>query len=152
MTEYAVKPGGTPKWTRDAALNDSDKSFTVPAGKVWEMRSVHGEIGCTGTVGNRSLMVQITNGTDAVDSSPKTASITATQYGVIKASYGGAVFSTTAGFVPRLDGTAPSAGTAYGNSVPLLLPGYVVRVYDVAAIDAAADDLTVVLHYIEYDA
>jgi len=35
----------------------------------------------------------------------------------------------------------------------LLLPeGYTIRLYDRSAIDAAADDMIIVLHYVEYDA
>jgi len=143
---------GTPTWTRDATANDSDKTFTVPAGKLRMLLSVHAELTATATVGNRALVVLITDGTDTVFASPKTASITATNTGVLNLYADSGLFTTTAGYVPKLNGDAPAVGTGAGVNALLLPAGYVIRIYDAAAVDAAADDLTVVLHYVEYDA
>ncbi len=132
-------------WTRDATTNDSDKSFTVPAGNVWDLRGIYIDITSTATVGNRRPVVDITDGTNVLFTPYSTTNETATQRGVI-------VF----GFDSVTDDYAVSGPGNVNTNIgypPCLLPaGYVVRVYDVNAIDAAADDLTVVLHYIEYDA
>ena len=139
---------GTPTWVRDATLNDSDKSFSVPVGKMWKILGMQHTLTTSATVGNRTLTVIITNGTDQVwrvfQSTSLQAASTTYQYFIVPGN-------------PALTGAAggPSSVLITMGPVPdeLLLPaGYVVRVYDFAAIDAAADDLTVVLHYVEYDA
>jgi hypothetical protein len=144
-------PAGNLVWVRDATLNDSDKSFTVPANKRWNVRYIHGEITCTATVGNRSLAIIINDGTNNVLAAPKTANITASQTGVINAYSDGGIFATTAGYVPLLSAATPNVGTAASIGAMILPAGYVIRVYDFAAVDAAADDMTVVLQYEELD-
>jgi len=151
MTKDFIWGKGTPKWTRDAATNDSDKSFTVPAGKIWDLLSVQATMVNTATVGNRKLTMTITDGTDVVLVAPA---------GSVPAS-GAPMFQATGGNysllqLQRFDSLANATTggiTIAGLPIPCLLPaGYVVRVYDAAAIDAAADDMIVVLHYVEYDA
>jgi hypothetical protein len=101
----------------------------------------------TATVGNRTLTVVITNGADQVwrafqSPTPQAASGTA-QYFVVP---GNTVVTGAPG--------GPSSVLYSLGPVPndIYLPaGYVVRVYDSTAVDVAADDLTVVLHYVEYD-
>ena len=139
---------GTPTWVRDAALNDSDKSFTVPTGKIWVLKYIRGELTATATVGNRILMVNITNGTSVVYTRWAGTNIAATQVGIIEMHFDS--FSDEF----AIDSLVPTSTVARGIGVcSMVLPaGYVVRVLDNGAIDAAADDLTVVLHYVEYDA
>jgi hypothetical protein len=144
---------GTPRWVRDATLNDSDKPFTVPAGKIWKLIGIWIDFTASGVAGNRILQVNITNGTDNIFIGPKSAAIATgvvAEYVLFK-DYN--VFNTLATNAPWLanGGTANIASIA--PMPELYLPaGYVVRAYDYAAVDAAADDMTVVLHYIEYDA
>ena len=130
---------GTPAWVRDATANDSDKSFTVPAGKVWRLISVFASMSTTATVGNRTLVVSITDGTNIVYRSN---------------AFGNQAASTT--FLYNLFPESISQLTTGVQFQPipgeLLTAGYIIRVSDYAVIDAAADDLTVVLHYVEYDA
>ena len=137
MKEYPWGKG-TPTWVRDATLNDSDKSFTVPTGKVHDLKFVYVQFAATATVGSRTVAVVITDGTNEVLRCTAGSQVTA---------------SATARFI---FGQTTMDGYTGTTSEPLpgcLLPaGYVVRVYDVSAIDAAADDMTVVLHYVEYDA
>lgn len=147
MTEMVVKPGGTPTWTRDAALNDSDKSFAVGTAKCRELRYVRAVLVATATVGNRILSVEINDGTNVLWQKWIGTNITASQTGVFEIIFG----SNSDEFagdvtIPANNVTRLAAGPAC-----CLPSGYAVRVYDTAAIDAAADDLTVVLHYIEYD-
>lgn len=148
-------PHGTPKWNRDATPNDSDKSFTVPTGKVWHLKTVYAALIATATVGNRALVVVINNGADNVFISAKTGSIAASNSGTILIG-DIAVSGSTANQNPILDTAATPNATVYNGQFPsggFILPaGYIVRVYDTAAIDAAADDMTVVLHYWECDA
>ena len=150
MTEIRTTPGGTAKWTYDATANDSDKSFTVPSGKVWQPLMILGNIACTATVGNRNLLVTISNGTALVWNSIKGGNIAASGYGNIQ--IGIDVTISTTGRPPI---SALTAATVTVNDIMpyLMLPaGYIIRVYDLAAVDAAADDLIVSINYIEYDA
>jgi len=150
MKEYPWGKG-TPTWYRDAAANDSDKSFTVPTGKVRRLLSVHAEIECTATVGNRVLSVTLTDGTNTLWTSRVTGSIAATQFGAILI-YPEATTDAT-NLMRKLSNTGNVNVSLIYPCAPFVLPaGYVLRVYDAAAIDAAGDDLTVVLHYVEYDA
>ena len=48
---------GIPQLQADEAANDSDKSFTVPAGRMWELTSIWVELVSTATVGNRQMVV-----------------------------------------------------------------------------------------------
>jgi len=137
---------GTPTWTRDATLNDSDKSFTVPAGKLWHMKLVHAGLTATATVGTRLLQMRIAaDGTNSLGIFGQ-VSVTASQSGAVNYGFN-SVFDD-----------AVVAQVGYNNmqnigcSEVILTAGAVIRVYDQAAIDAAADDMTVVLHYVEYDA
>jgi len=140
---------GTPVWERDATANDSDKSFTVPTGKVRRYLTIAAQLVCTATVGNRSLRVNITNGTDLVYQFMHSGNITASQNGALYIESPGST-GTQIRYGP---GTAtPSVGKQETMPELILPAGYVIRVYDSGAIDAAADDLTVVLHYVEYDA
>ena len=118
----------------DAALNDSDKTLTVPAGKQWGLRSVYAKLISTATVGNRQMDVLVTDGSDNI-----VAKFVA---GAVQA----ASLTREYVFAP-----AQPQETGFTTGVmlralagDLVLPaGYKVRVYDSAAIDAAADDLTV---------
>jgi len=153
MTEYAVKPGGTPKWTYDATINDSDKSWTVPAGKLWELKHVHFETSNSAVAGNRLLLILVTDGTNAIWCSGYCAAIAASNTGIVE-TFVGAIFTTTNTQVFKLSGSGPSGAVLRVPLPPnfILKPGYVLRVYDAAAVDAAGDDTIASVLYIEYDA
>ena len=153
MKEYPWGKG-TPKWTYDATANDSDKSFTVPTGKIWKILSLEACLKATATVGNRVLQISISDGTNAIYRFQNSTNITASQQGTV---YMAA--NVTPGAVTKrgLEGAEPGVAQNTAVAVPspddmYLLAGYVVRVYDTAAVDASEDDLTVVLHYVESDA
>ncbi len=119
----------------DAALNDSDKTFVVPTGKQWRLYSVFASLIATATVGNRQLDVLLTDASDNVLAKYfASAVITATQ-------------TRTVIFAPGhpQDAAFAANGVMYRMLADgFVLPaGFKVRVYDSAAIDAAADDLTV---------
>lgn len=151
MTESRVIPGGTPKWLLDATANDSDKTFTVPAGKVWVMESIFAQLVATATVGNRVLMIQFGDGTNVVRTMRGSNNIAASQTGTYQTLRGTEPTNTTVG--RTLAGANANVSHADPMGMELVLPeGHTVRVWDFAAIDPNADDLTVVLHYVEYEA
>jgi len=153
MTEYAVTPGGTPKIEREATTNDSDKTFTVPTGKTWKLNSFVIDYTCSATVGNRNVVVSISPGGANNWSTPSTAiAPTASQHAIIEA-YPGAVYTNTAAQVPSPSGIVCDIGVRFPMPPEYYLPaGTTIRALDVATIAAAADDMTVILRYIEYDA
>lgn len=141
---------GTQTWVNDQTLNDSDKTFTVPANKQWKIRSIDSMLTATATVGNRLLGAYITTSADVIISAARCASCAATQTARTRI-VPGQTFSTTAlQQLGAVGGTNVSCTDGMANSV-VLVAGMKIRVYDTAAIDAAADDLQVVLHYEELD-
>jgi hypothetical protein len=118
----------------DVLINDSDKSFTVPAGENWEVLSVQVQLITTANAGTRIMTVEAQG-----DGSELLVRLTAgaTQIESLTRRYN---------FAANL----PQA-TAFVNDellVPLpslfrLDAGMILRVYDIAALDAAADDMEV---------
>lgn len=141
---------GTPKWVRDATANDSDKSFSVPAGKVWDIKYIGAHLVASATVGNRTLGLNMTDGANRIASSNRTAAITATNSGTLEVGFGNGLSGTTS--KQTVVGTTPSVGVQNVLPAMLLPAGFVIQVLDTTAVDAAADDLTVELFYVEYDA
>lgn len=143
---------GTPTWVYDATVDDSDKSFTVPAGKRWALKMIDSQLTCTATVGNRLLTITVaTSGTNYIVAA-RTTNVTASQTARARVIPGMAIATTA---LTRLDNPTGGTNVSVTDGMPndILLPaGAVVRVYDSAAVDAAADDLIVVIHYVEYDA
>ena len=122
--------------TRDADLNDSSKTFTVPTGEVWIITHVNVTLIATGDVGNRRLRVRTTDGTNQ-----------------LSISEAGAVFIASATLTCDFYPGAPDQTTAVANTlkvpmpVLILTPGHQLIVEDGAAIQAAADDMTVAFTY-----
>lgn len=139
-------------WVRDATANDSDKSFTVPADKIWDLKMIAVELVNTATVGNRQLLIRITDGTNIIWHSYLVTNTPASQAATFYLEVNsGVTRDATTRFGPTAAGASNIGITE--SIPPLLLPaGYVIRVWDYNAIDAAADDMVVELHYIEYDA
>ena len=124
-----------PSLQADENLNDSDKTFTVTAAKVWEILWIWVEFTSDGTAGSRQLTVELQ------DSLPDV------------------IFQMRAGIVQAQSLTryylfAPMGAeiVAFRDTdflyVPLppkiVLPAsYIIRVYDKAAIAAATDDMIV---------
>jgi len=143
---------GTPKIYRDGTLNDSDKSFTVPAGKLWKINAIYAQLNCTATVGNRELVAYVSDGANVILGFGTNVSVTASQVSVMRLRTGQGAYATTATVYLTAPQNLAEAGVNDGLPTDFYLPaGYIIRVYDVAAVDAAADDLVVVLHYVEYD-
>ena len=153
MSILRTAPGGSIKWTYDSTANDSDKSFTVPTSRVWHILGIIVEITTTATAGNRVLNVTFSNGTAVMFAGKPSGSIAASKVGGYRIFFNGGYPDTTTVFGKT---STPASAQDVGiilNMAPIYLPaGYIIRVYDVAAIDAAADDMNVAINYIEYDA
>lgn len=119
----------------DVTADDSDKTFTVPAGKSWVLLSAYVRLVTTATAGNRQMVVSLTNASDA--------ELLTIRAGAVQA----ASLTRFYNFGPDLgDLTAFRDTDSLTNPFPvgLALPaGFKVRVRDKAAIDAAADDMDV---------
>lgn len=121
---------------KDVLANDSDKSFTVPAGEIWELLAARIILASTATVGNRQICIEITDGTDVI------LRILA---GAVQAASLTRYYNFYQG-APNL--TAFIDTTHLCNPLPSklqLAAGYVIRIYDKTAVDAAADDMSVYL-------
>jgi hypothetical protein len=118
----------------DSAANDSDKTFTVPTGQVWVVSNILVTLASTATVGNRQMVAVVSDGTNtlAIQNADSTQAASLTEYYNFSPGYGSAAEA------PTYYHTAPLP-------VGVLQPGWTVRLYDSAAIDAAADDMTVVI-------
>jgi len=117
----------------DAAANDSDKTITVPAGNTWTVGNIFVTYAASADIGNRQLTVIITDPNSVVLGNLQADSVQ--------------VASTTEYY-----NASPAAGTAVEGPAGyhfMSLPGFVldagstIRVYDSAAVAAAADDMTV---------
>lgn len=145
MIDAKMRPGGRLETIVDIAADDSDKSWTVGNQKFWKLLWINARLACTATVGNRLLYITITDGTTRVLHA-KTITLTANQTGEL-AVYCGAGYS---GVNPQLPGNNADQIWGFPNEI-YLQAGWVIRVYDSAAIAAAADDLTVAIQYLEFD-
>ena len=125
--------GNDPTLQSEAVADDSDKTFTVPAGKQWTIKSIYALLVSTATVGNRILTVLFTKADNTtvleIRAGVAQAASLTYRYGL----FPGAAFNTTVANNFSLTPIPPD----------FVLPaGYKVRIYDSAAIAAAADDLT----------
>lgn len=122
----------------NATTNDSDKTFTVPDGEMWKILSADIVLVTTATVGNRQIRFSVSNPDGNVmgyipAGTTQAASLTRS-YGFMQGIYRETAFIDGMIQVPI--------------PVDLYLPaGSTIRFYDSAAIDAAADDMTVAFSY-----
>lgn len=117
----------------DILLNDSDKSFTVPAGEEWEVLAIQVNLITTATVGNRQMGVEVQN----VGGNQLSLNLS----GAVQV----ASFTRTYTFTPDVvDLTSFILNNLSTRlSKMRLSAGMIVRVADFSAIDAAADDMEV---------
>lgn len=143
--------GGTVSYKFDSDANDSDKSWVVPTGKVWYINWAHVILTTTATAGNRVMTLEVLDDSsnDVLDIHPGAvqAASNVYHYTFMQGVYREATVNTTAI-------VSPVTGTL---QIPIpkdlmLKPGWTIRIYDAAAIAAAADDMTVSFQYIERDA
>lgn len=118
----------------DVVVDQSDKTFTVTAGKQWWVKSIYVTLISTATVGNRQVDVLFTTAADVP--------ICKAVAGAVQA----ATLTRLYCFAPLNPQETTFTNTLMFRAIPdkLVLPaGYKVRVYDSAAIAPAADDMTV---------
>lgn len=124
-----------PYYTSSTATNDSDITFTLNRNATTLLDTVYVSYTSTATLGNRQLVIEFADSSANVIASVYAAS---TQAASLTYQY---TFGTN---LPRMTATY---GT--GNSImtplpqPVLQSAYTVRVYDIAAVDAAADDMVI---------
>lgn len=137
----AFTPLGSRDSWRISTLNftttdDSDNTFTVPANTEYQILSVYVSLATTATVGNRQMAVQ------ALDSSDNIL------IGVRARVTQAASLTYTYNFAPGLSNDAATYDTNpiyVGVAMPMifLTAGQKLRVWDKAAVAAAADDMVV---------
>lgn len=127
----------------DATANDSDKSFTPDSLTIWEISHIYVNLATTATVGNRILTVEIQDESSNV------------VYKVVHAVTQAASLTYTYEYFAG----APREAAVVSNSLMVPIPerlrvlhGHSIRIYDSAAVDAAADDMIVAIHYKELKA
>lgn len=118
----------------DEAADDSDKKFLVATGEEWIVKSIWIELTTTADAGDRLLVVEIQDTADDV--------VDQVRVGIVQAAS-----------ITRYYHLAPGAPnlTAFIDTDYLSTPipewhlpaGYDIRVYDVKAIQAGADDMIV---------
>ncbi len=118
----------------DEGANDSDKTFTVPAERIWVISSIWVELVSTATAGNRQMALEIQDASNDVVAEIRAGAVQAAS---LTRKY---LFSVTAvDLIGFRDTDWLSTPLPY-----LLLPaGFQVRVFDNNAVDAAADDMVV---------
>jgi hypothetical protein len=125
----------------DSTANDSDKTWTVPGNETWEMNFAHVKLVSTATVGNRIITATISDedGNELIDLvSGKVQAASATvHYAFLQG-----IFRETTVVNGELQVPLPRS--------LFLKPGYTIQFHDSAAIDAAADDMTVSFQYKKY--
>lgn len=128
-----VRPYGEPELQADEALNDSDKSLTVPAGEEWVVKWIWAEF-TTGAGANRQMEVQIQD--DAADVIAR----------IVAGIAQGAAITRYYLFAPNVTDLAAFRDTDKLTTIMpewVLPAGYVIRIWDNAAVLPAADDLIV---------
>lgn len=126
---------------REALLNDSDKTFTVPANRIWHLHSVLVDYTATATAGTRLIVIHCRDANDdhVLTVRGHSDPIASEQH----------IINFAAGYSNE-ENTTDLAVAAFFPMDVILPPGFDVRVFDGAAIDATADDMTVQLAYDEY--
>jgi len=125
----------------DATANDSNKSWTVPDGKTWRLEWAHVILVTTVTGGNRQLVLKVLDDSNVVigdwhAGTTQAASLTG-HYSFQQGIYRETAFVNT------------SIQIAIPTNL-ILLPGWSIQILDTAAVDAAADDMTVALQVTEH--
>jgi len=129
--------GWSPSLQADEAANDSDKKFTVPAATEWEILSIWVELTTTADAGNRQMCVEIQDGADDV--------VLQVRAGIVQAASITRYYTFAPGVV-ELEAFRDTDYLSTAFPAGLVLPAtFDVRIYDKAAIQAAADDMLVQL-------
>lgn len=125
--------------TQDTSLNDSDKTFTVPANYEWQILWLWAEYTSTASIGDRQLEVQIQDSGSNVMAQIQTG-VTQGEGLTYKYLFGISVADMT---TIRDDNylTTPLPGGTF------LSAGQKIRIWDNKAIDASSDDMVIRMQY-----
>jgi hypothetical protein len=127
--------------TRDATTNDSDKVVLTAANyKLIELLQVHVVFTTTATVGNRQILLAVRDENDTLVADYHAGAVQAAS-NTYHYTFGQGVYRETTVVDGSLQCPFPQE--------TVLLPGWDLRVYDSAAVAAAADDMTVDVVYRE---
>lgn len=118
----------------EEAVDDSDKTITVPSGEIWRILWIHIELTSTSDAGNRYIAVEYRDAADDVIFNENAGLVQAASLTYNYSFFPGANVDTT---VHNSQANAPLPI----NSV--LPAGYDIRIRDGAAIAAAADDMVI---------
>jgi len=128
---------------RDSDANDSDKVvLTVSAQKVVELQMVHIVFTSTATAGNRQINITVRDKNDTL--------VADFHAGAVQAASLTRHYIAAQGVYRETSFVDGSIHMPIPQNL-MLLPGWDLRVYDSAAVDAAADDMTVDIIYTESD-
>jgi hypothetical protein len=132
--------GAVDTWTPDTVIDvtadDSDKAFAVPANREWMVMAVQVTLVTTGEAGNRQMAVEFRNGSADV-LVPVIAS-------VVQAASLTRYYTFGVGLPNDAAFRGPDTDRLATGIPPLTLAAsWDIRVYDMAAIDADADDMSV---------
>jgi len=129
----------TPALVADEAADDSDKTIAVTAAQVWQILWVWVELTTTADVGDRQIVIQIQD--DATDV------VAEFRAGTVQA----ASLTRKYMFAPALADLTGFRDTDYLMTpfppTMVLLPSYIIRVYDNNAVAVAADDMVIQMGY-----
>jgi hypothetical protein len=123
---------------QELTINDSDKTFTVPAETLWLIKYVWVELATSATVGNRQIVLELQDGASDViwrAYSPITQAASLT--------YNYAFFP----------GAPHATSLVASEYMPISIPSILlaatqkIRIYDKAAIAAATDDMVIHMTY-----
>ncbi len=123
----------------DIAVDDSDKTFTVPAGQEWQILFVWVVLTSTAAVGNRQMTIRAMTSGGAIIASLKAGAVQA------------ASLTRNYLFAPSLADLTSFRDTSFLMTPMMptmfLSAGQQLRVLDSGAIAAAADDMLVYIQY-----
>jgi len=137
LGEQIIADSWIPELQADETADDSDKTFTVDADEYWRIQSIWVEYTSDGNAGNRELVLEIQDAAADV--------IARVKVGIVQAA------SLTRYYMLAPDVVELEAfrGTAAADYLSTIIPkftllsGWIVRIYDIAAVSAAGDDMVV---------
>ena len=125
-----------PHLEADTGANDSDKEFTVDADYHWILQSVYVKLTTTATAGNRLIVIEIQDASN---------NVVAIFYAGIVQAASLTRYYQFAPYMPNLTAFVQTDQLVNPISEMMLDEAYGIRVYDITAVDAAADDMEVQL-------
>ena len=138
----AVRAFPNPELQVEETLNDSDKTFTIPSTEIWQILYIRCELDTSATGGDRKLVIHVRDDDDDI--------LYSIRPHVSQANVGGRNYNFAPGNPLETDFYLNEILTPIPNLL-FLLPSYSLRIYDSAAIDPTADDLTIQMMVNRYD-